>query len=669
MIKIDLLQMHLENFKIFKDKVIDFGNLTTVSAQNKSGKSSIADAFFWVMFGKSSTGKSEGKEFRPRRFEEIDGIGVDIDHVDVSVELVLRIDGVEVVLKKTQHQNWPKKRGSTIEVHESDSNIFSWNNVEITSTEFSRRISEIVTEEIFKLVTNPFAFMKLSKDEKRNLLMKLVGLTEEQIIFELEGYEDLKAIINTGRTIVEIEATTKKSVSLMTEKKEEMASAINERARDIVDLDVAEKELQKNSLLEQIADKDKLLEDNEKIFEQRQKASDNILQLEFDINDISRKAHESIDNQKKALNAKLNSIDASFNEAFRKQSTVESDIKIKNEAIARNEAERTRLGTEYKTIISEIFDESKWVFDENSIICPICEREFEADQVGKIKSEFETKKSNAISSFEIDKKNRTDAVVAKGFSMKNVIEADNAILVELSKQLEQIKADKLNANAEKTKAMEELAKIPSEVDLPANQEYITLCAERDAKKKALDEMVTGADYRTQIKAEKIALESELKMLELEFEAYRKSDDARDRVAELKKELSEKVQEIANQERIQIMCGEFQLDKDSYLQNSVNEKFSTVRFQLYRNQKNGGHERVCDVYVASGAPYGENTTSGCEKISAGLEIIKVVSDIIGVKASVIIDNAESINDFNIPKMDCQVVLLQVTKDIEMKVEVE
>ena len=129
---IKLVSVSFENFKKL-NRTVEFGEKKTqIFAMNRTGKSSMADGIFWVLFGKSSTGKSEGKEFRPRPY---DSQGVDIDHVDVVAELVLLVDGVEVVLRKTQRQNWVRKRGTTTEVHEGDKNIYSWNNVEISETE------------------------------------------------------------------------------------------------------------------------------------------------------------------------------------------------------------------------------------------------------------------------------------------------------------------------------------------------------------------------------------------------------------------------------------------------------------------------------------------------------------------------------------------------------
>jgi hypothetical protein len=50
----------------------------------------------------------------------------------------------------------------------------------------------------------------------------------------------------------------------------------------------------------------------------------------------------------------------------------------------------------------------------------------------------------------------------------------------------------------------------------------------------------------------------------------------------------------------------------------------------------------------------------------MDIIKTFSQKLGVTAPLFIDNAESINDYNLPKMDCQLILLKVTDDPKLVV---
>lgn len=59
--KITLLKMKLENFKSVKEKTIDFSARTNIKGQNAAGKTTVADAFMWVLFNKMSDGTQPDK--------------------------------------------------------------------------------------------------------------------------------------------------------------------------------------------------------------------------------------------------------------------------------------------------------------------------------------------------------------------------------------------------------------------------------------------------------------------------------------------------------------------------------------------------------------------------------------------------------------------------------
>ena len=93
-------------------------------------------------------------------------------------------------------------------------------------------------------------------------------------------------------------------------------------------------------------------------------------------------------------------------------------------------------------------------------------------------------------------------------------------------------------------------------------------------------------------------------------------------------------------------------------------FHLVNFKLFDMQINGLSPETCEVTV-NGVPY-KDLNSG-HKIIAGLDIIRTLSEINNVEAPIFIDNAESINGFNIPEIDTQMVLLKVSDDKELVVQ--
>ena len=100
---------------------------------------------------------------------------------------------------------------------------------------------------------------------------------------------------------------------------------------------------------------------------------------------------------------------------------------------------------------------------------------------------------------------------------------------------------------------------------------------------------------------------------------------------------------------------------------VNEKFGIVNWKLFDKQVNGAIVECCECTI-DGIGINKDLNNG-HRIVAGLDIINTLSKLYGVTAPIFIDNAEAVNDFNIPKMDAQMILLSVSNDKELKVESE
>lgn len=674
--EIKLVTARFENFKKL-NREIEFGEKRTdIFARNRVGKSSIADGISWVLFGKSSTGKSEGKEFRPRPY---DAAGLDIDHIDVVAELTLQIDGVETVLRKTQRQNWVRKRGTTSEVHEGDRNIYAWNNVEISETEFKRRIADIVSEQNFMLITDPTAFFRLSKKEKLDLILSLIAnITEEQILIEVGGFDELLTFIKAGKTLDEVRATCKRSISDMTTERDQISAFISERSKDIVDVDVADLELQRNAIKGKIAEIDQKIEDTTAVVTDYDEKSKYIIELKLKKSGIEQAANETLVKQRREIQSRIDDAEEDCRKAKQMQKESELDIERLSRVIDSNNIFLDTLRKKYTEEEGKTYPEYVELqpLPDDALICPICGQALPEEQKQRKLDSYEADKRKHREkydddkyAFEVSQKTALDRLNKEGTECSGKIKQAEESLKNAKELLESAKKKQADASVDKVEAMNAMAKLPEKVDLSENQVYEKICLEVQKSEEALRQMNTGSEYRNQLKAEKSEWEEQLDEVNKQFATYDKSTEAKDRVADLEKQFKDKVQLIADQERILMMCEEFQTAKDNYLTEEVNQHFKNVRFQLFRQQKNGGIERVCDIYTKNGSPYGENTTSGAEKLIMGLEVINVLSGIIGVTAPIIIDNAEKVSEGNMPVLDTQVVMLSVSNDEDFRIEVE
>ena len=172
-----LLRIEIRNFKGIKERNIDFFHKTAIFGKNEAGKTTINDAFTWVLFGKDSEGNTKF-DVRPQ-----DKDGNQIDFIDISVKLIMEINGKPVEIEKVQKQNWVKKRGSEEQTFEGNVNSYVVNTIPKSEKEFKKYIDGVVSEDIFKFVSNTNAFMNLPSKDRRKTLFELVADIDNEQVF------------------------------------------------------------------------------------------------------------------------------------------------------------------------------------------------------------------------------------------------------------------------------------------------------------------------------------------------------------------------------------------------------------------------------------------------------------------------------------------------------
>lgn len=649
--EIILKSIHLENFKIFKNATFQFSQLTKIFGQNYRGKSSIVDSFFWVLFGKSSTGNSEGKQFQPRRYDEN---GVPIDHVDVVVELRLEVDGKPITIRKVQKQNWVRKRGAEIETYEGDTNEYFWNEVPVKESEHKKRVAEIIDEEVFKMITNPHAFVSKKQDEQRKFLVEKVAQITDQDVFALDSsFEELRSRMETeGRTIEEIKAINKKALQGYKQLQEQIPVRIDEVSKQIVDLDFAEQELALAAKKQELAEVEGKITDLSKAYEDVNKLKADITVYRSRMTEIENTEKDKLSKQRHELASKLDNITYNKLRKMQEQSNIQSEIKLLTEKISAWETTFETLGKRYA-------EEKARDFDETQNFCPICGKEFDEDKKAELLAKFEESKKATLHQINLD-----------GKKLKEDIEKNKARLAELEQQLPSLTAEIEKLTEEETAVKAELAAIPAEIDLSGNSEYqdlkSSLTAHEYVLKDTLESLKDTDALKAKLNVQKAEIQSQIEVLQGVIATKQRIEDAKDRIEELREELRQATIKAAECEKLDFTIEQFEKAKMNLLSERINQKFKLVRWLLFRPQKNGGIEQVC-IPMIHGSPYGENTTSTTERLMAGLDIINTLQEIYKIKAPIWVDNAESYNDFNIPKMDCQMILLNVSEDSEIRVE--
>lgn len=677
--KLKIRSLHMENFKGIKSLDVNFSNKTSIKGQNATGKTTVFDAFTWLLFNKNSAGE-EKFNVRP-----LDKDGHRIDNVEIKVVGVIDVDGKEVELSKVQKQNWVKKRGTDTVTLQGNVNSFEIDGYPKSEADFKDYVSGLAqSEDMFKMLANPQYFSSMKWKEQRDILMRLVTDVSDVELAQTDAkYAQLLGELEKAPSTDDIRAKFQKALTEWKKKQSEIPVRIDEAEKSKIDVDVAEQELAKADLTRRIAECDKKIENaGSTLGDLRSKE----MQLQFDMSGIAQTMNRELSNRRSNIDADLCGCKNEMDHFKATISLKEKQIADNAKAIADADAERKKLGEQYNSEKAKafdetpyLFDESKWVFDENSTVCSLCGRKLPADKIEQLKTDFEERKTKAKadakrklndskSDFITQKESNLEEIKAYGFAKKNLIEELTKKNADLNTEIDALKKQEQDAIAKKEELSKQLSEIPSEADYSQNEEYVKLKAEHDKILADIAKLESeGADkVVTDLKAEKADLQAQLDEVNKVIAQAANNVAIDDRIETLRDEQKEIGQKVADQEQMLYLLEEFIRFKLDKVSESINSHFKTVNFKLFEMQLNGGMKDCCECTV-NGVPY--STLNSGHRIVAGLDIIRSLSELYGVSVPIFVDNCEAVSSGNLPDMESQMICLYVSEDKELVVSNE
>ena len=674
--QIKLKSLHIENFKGIKLLDVAFGDKTKIKGQNAAGKTTIFDAFTWLLFNKNSAG-DEKFNIRP-----LDADGNRVDNVEIKVSAVMDVDGKEVELSKVQKQKWVKKRGTDVTELQGNENLYEIDGYPKSEADYKAYISGLVAEDLFKMLTNPQYFSGMKWKDQRDILMKFVSdISDVELAQGNPEFVELVPELEKAPSTEDIQKKFSKALSEWKKKQAEIPVRIDELSKSLVQIDVAEQELSKTDLERRISEIDEKIADSGKAVDGLCGES---MQLQFDINGLYTEANDKLIRERRELENARDEAQRAFNDAHNTVSDAQKQIESNKSAIEAAEKKRSELGAEYNTEKSKTFDETpylfheeEWQFDENSTVCKSCGQVLPADRIEQIKADFEARKAkekkrlkkcleNAKEDFAIQKNSNLEEIKAKGFEQKHIIEDLTAKNEALQAEIEANRKTETDSMSRKNQIEKQLSELPEKPDMSQNEEYQQKKARYDELQKQIASLKDSTSVADAFKEERKALVAELDSVKDEIAKASKNIEIEERIGELEEEQKEVGQKVADQEKMLCLLEQFIKAKMLRISETINSKFKTVSWKLFEVQINGGLKECCECTV-NGVPY--STLNSGHRIIAGLDIIQSLSELYGVTAPIFIDNAESLNEFNVPDMAAQMILLAVSDDKELKVEVE
>lgn len=663
--KVILKTLRLENFKSVVDKTYDFGDITRINGMNRLGKTTIGTAIFWL-FSDKGYELNSNPNIRPDDGREC----------VPTVTATLDIDGKEVVISKMQKQKVGKPDENGVS-KVTLSNSYEINSVPKTNRDFAAYMEELGFDfDKFLVCSHPDVFtkdlnQKKKQDEMREHLFAMSISKSDLEIAQMSKETAEVAKLLESYKFEEIEAMNKASKKKASEQLDAIPNQIIGLQAAKVDVDVAEQELLKADLGRKIeALEDLMGKSDVRIDEMRSEE----MHCQFEMsaiaqtmnNELSSKRHE-IENQKYNHERRLEDIRSSIRKA---QYSIESG----KESISEQTLKKADFVKKYNEEVVKKFDESKWVFDESTTVCSLCGQRLPEDKIESLRADFSQRKADAIEAFNEEHAKTLAMIVDDGNACAEMIKD----LAKTNKELENtINTLKLH-EAEEIDIIkgydEQISKIPACADYTQNAEYAKLKTKQDKLLADIAELEPkGADKVVEdAKADKAKFKSQLDEVNKVIAQAENNVRIDEQISEMQAKQTEYAQVKADAENILNQLSEVSKRKNNLLVDEINSHFSIVKWKLYDYQKNGEYKEVCiptvpDEKTGIYKVFGDTTNKGRE-IEAKLDICDSFQKFYGMRVPIVLDNAESINDEYIPKVDTQLILLTVTKDKNLKVEV-
>lgn len=654
--KIKLLKMKLKNFKGIKDLYLEFRNTTSIYGKNGIGKSTIFDAFLWVLFDKDS---SERKQFEIQSLDPDGNVKHGLEH---SVVLTLELDGQVREIEKVLTEKWVKKRGETESELKGTQTNYKIDGVPYKVSDFKDFVSKIITEDLFKILTNPLYFSKvLDWKYRRGVLMDVVGdVLIDDIIDSNKRLEILRAHLDNC-SVDDLSKKTKASIKKLKEEIKGLPARIDELEMQIQDVDVESLEFRRRGIVASIKSLDDQLVDKSKFNEKKIEIQDRLFNAKESYRNYIRENEAKNNEPFYKLREDIRLLEAKVDNLLHEKSLLENEISYKDKAIKRYTGDIECYEKENEDL-RELFKVeacSEFEIDTNETRCSKCGREYEEDKKEEIllkaKELFNEKKDNVIANIR-EKGTLNNNRILK---LKENIEKLSEENIELSNRMTKVEKESVVS----INNLRELKREINDFKL-VNPENLQL------KKEITNLEIELSNFKNEdvsdIKYKKDMLNIELSKIDLELAVPDMNLKFRKRQDEIREKESDLGIKIAELEGIEYLCEEFIKSKVSLLERNINLKFGEgLSFKMFNNQVNGGLTECCEVLI-NGVPFQDANTAS--KINAGLNIINTLNKHYKACAPVFIDNRESIT--NVLNIDTQLVNLIVSnKDEILRVEGE
>jgi len=645
--QIKLNYLEIENFKGIKHFRLDLGGESAIiQGKNGTGKTTIADAFYWLMTDQDSNLQTKFNAL------ELDNTGITIDQQDATVtaEIFVGSKSIRSIrLTKSYRQKWTIKRGHAQAEMTGHTTEYFFDRVPVSRKKYLEGIAGLVDPELFRLLSDPIHFCGRMKPEaRRTILIDLAGRIDDDAIIAADASLATLPDILGDHTPDEAKAILLADRKKADEQLKQLPNRIDELQKmkpDLAGLNEAELQEKVKGLNEQIQDKKReilAINSGLSIDEARKQlafAETELVIAERKIRDEMNAQLDNLISSKRQANDAWEGIISELEKVQKRIASIDVELQ-------ENADNRAELLDEWKRInAGKINLEST---------CYACGQALSQDQL-----------AGQVEKFNANKAEKLRRINDSGHALRQL--ADNmtrekdraqALFMQFSDQSEKqktvmqsIDADiKTYQNKIETTIGEQTAKLREQI-AAAREQIQKSMSDIGPEIEACEEALSGFEM------EKGRAESKL----LDFTQLEKIER---RIAERRQDLKEAAAAYEDIERQLYILELYSRKRSEYIEENVSQQFQITKWKLFEMQINGGIREVCEP-TYQGVPYSSDLNTGA-KINIGLDCIKTLSAHYGASLPVFIDNAESITDWQVDLEQQTIRLVAMPNKKELEV---
>lgn len=626
--KINLTKLELTNYRNIERIVLEFDGDSKIIGENRIGKTNILESIYWLLTDKLLDGSKDISNIKPLADTKR----------EVSVKGYFNVDGKEVILEKQYGEKWVKTRGTTEVTMQGHYTNYLYNTVpqstikaynELLYEDFGLKECR-VNIDIFQTLINPYFLGNMGESENwkdlRALIIDLVGdVTNDEIVAKNPTLAPIKEQIEkyNGR----IDQLKKVLDSEIKGAKDSIASdeaqiKLLEETPNPTDEEVAI--AQKG--VEEIETKIALL-NNPKIDTESAEIEKIINETTAEINALEKEAIEKFKNESgsKEIDEKISELRKQQDELLSEKHKLVSDsymIKndVANRSVTLNKCQLNR--NNYIARLKEIDNQISNV--QVATVCPTCGKPYDEEEV-------ESRKQGIIDAFLAEKND----ILTKGKENKVLMEKIQSEINELNTEIEKYAESVKEIDSSLSKIVAEIQKLnesrtaasfenqPKSRQLLDKEHLLEQC--RIGLKESREKFALGLqDNNQKVLEEKAKLEPFKKVI-ADREYYLRQQAKLEEVMNAK---VEHVTKLAESEQSKELVELFMKTKLQMLDQNVAGVFGSIKFQLIKENINGGYDTICkpyiyDVFRDKSTSVSWKSGSKSERVITGIAIIECI----------------------------------------------